>query len=127
VSLKKLGRVAYAEGDYAVARVLFKEGLAITRELGDKLGIAYALEPFIGLAVVQDQPARALHLAGATAALREALGAPLPPDEQARVEGPLATARQALGEETAAEALAAGRAMTMEQAIAYALEEAGQV
>jgi predicted ATPase len=122
-SLGNLGEVARDQGDYTAARSLHEESLAICRELGDKLGIAYLLEGFVALAAAQGQPGRALRLAGAAAALREAIGAPLPPTYQAEFERHLETARQALGEEASATALAAGWAMTMEQAIEYALLE----
>jgi len=81
----------------------------------------------VALAAAQGQPERALHLAGAAAALRETIGAPLPPTEQEEFERHLEMARQTLDEEAAAKALANGRAMTLEQAIEYALQEATQV
>src|SRR5207248_2412461 len=39
-ALNGIGRLAYSQGDYAAARSLYEEGLAIVRELGDKQGIA---------------------------------------------------------------------------------------
>ena len=59
-------------------------------------------------------------LGGAAACLREAIGAPLPPEQQATVDGLLQPARDALGEAAGA-AWAAGQAMTLEQAIEEAL------
>ena len=38
-----LGNVAYEQGDYAVARVLYEESLMIDRELKNKGGIACSL------------------------------------------------------------------------------------
>ena len=126
VSLDGLGLVARHQGDYVAARSLHGESLAIFRELGYRWGVLAVLEGFVALAAAQGQPERALRLAGAAAALREAIGAPLPPTYQAELERHLETAQQALGEQASATALADGRAMTMEQAIAYALEEAAQ-
>ena len=126
LSLGNLGSVALDQGDYAAARSLHQESLAIKRELGDKWGIALSLEGFVGLAAAQAQPGRALQLAGAAAALRETIGVPLLPTEQARLERHLETAQRALSEEASAKALADGRTMTLEQAIAYALQEAAQ-
>ena len=40
-SLFVLGRVAASQGDYAVARALYEESLAIGREVGDNLNIAF--------------------------------------------------------------------------------------
>ncbi|MBI3970565.1 MAG: tetratricopeptide repeat protein [Chloroflexi bacterium] len=73
------------------------------------------------LAVAQSQFKRALHLAGAAAAQREALGTPLWPVAQKRQEGELAAAREALGEAEGHAAWAEGSAMTFDQAIECAL------
>jgi non-specific serine/threonine protein kinase len=59
---------------------------------------------------------------GAAERLREAIGAPLPPNEQRRRERQVAVARAALGDDAAFDrAWQEGRAMTLEQAIAGAL------
>jgi tetratricopeptide (TPR) repeat protein len=121
-SLDTLGDVACDRGDYDAARGLYEESLVMWKRLGDKRKVAASLERFVGLVVAQGHPARALRLAGAAAALRETIDAPPPPSEQARLDRRLDTARQALGEEAANHALADGREMTMEQAIACALE-----
>ncbi|MBV7329319.1 tetratricopeptide repeat protein [Chloroflexi bacterium TSY] len=123
MSLNGLGIVAYETGDYETALSHYEESLAIKWELGDKQGIATSLENFVELAIVQDQPERALCLASAAVALREVIGGSLSPNEQAKFEGHVETARLALGEVVATQALAAGRAMTLEQAIAYTLRE----
>ena len=57
------------------------------------------------------------------AALREALGTPVQPVERRTFEPAVAAARASLGEEAFAAAWVEGRAMSLEQAIAYALEK----
>jgi hypothetical protein len=52
------------------------------------------------------------------AALRESIGAPVPPVIRVVCEQLMDAARARLGEETFAAALAEGRAMTVEQALA---------
>lgn len=126
-SLKSLGDVARSQGDHATARSLWEESLAIARELEDRRGVAELLAQFAGLAAAEHQPERAMRLAGAAAALRETVDTPFLPVEEAECERDLEPARQALGEEAAARVLAEGRAMTMEQAIEYALADAHQV
>ena len=74
------------------------------------------------LAMAEAQPARALCLAGAATGLREERQATLQPTEQARLEVWIDAARSALGDAAATNAWAAGRAMTLDQAVAYALE-----
>jgi predicted ATPase len=120
LSLNTMADVVLDEGDYAAARPLLDESLAITRELGDQTAIAYLLEDYGGLAAAEAQPERALRLAGFAAAQREAIGAPLPPAEQARVDRMIAPAHAALPD-TAAQAWAAGRILELEQAITLAL------
>jgi tetratricopeptide (TPR) repeat protein len=122
-SLNTLADVVLDEGDYTAARPLLDESLALNRELGDQTAIAYLLEDYAGLAAAEAQPERALRLAGFAAGLRAAIGAPLPPAEQARVDRMLAPARRALEESVAAAAWSEGRAMPLQEAIEVALRE----
>ncbi|RIK26780.1 MAG: hypothetical protein DCC55_39770 [Chloroflexi bacterium] len=64
---------------------------------------------------------RALKLAGAAAALRADMGFVLPPVERAHVDRLCTVARQALTADDADAAWAAGMAMTLDEAVAYAL------
>jgi DNA-binding CsgD family transcriptional regulator len=66
---------------------------------------------------------RAAKLFGAAQALREAAGYHLTPEEEAWREPYLATTRSRLGDDSWEEALAQGRAMSMEEAIEYALSK----
>ena len=93
-------------------------------ELKDTWAIACFLEDIASLAVAESKSESALRLVGAAAAIRAVLDAPRSADEQARLEQVLEPARQTLGEEAAASALAEGRAMSLEQAIAYAMNGA---
>jgi non-specific serine/threonine protein kinase len=72
------------------------------------------------LAAAQAQPERALRLAGAAAALRDATGQPRRRAERPRLERALAAARAVLGAAAPA-AWLRGRRMTTEQAVAVAL------
>jgi predicted ATPase/class 3 adenylate cyclase len=122
-SLCGLGIVVRDQGDLGAARVLIEESLVIFRELGDKEGIAYNLEGLAAVAVAQAQSERAACLFGAAEALREAMGAPLPPAHRAAHDRSVAAVRAALREEAFTAAWAAGRAMPLAQAIEYALQE----
>jgi len=79
------------------------------------------IEDYGGLAAAEAQPEKALQLAGFAAALRESIGAPLPPSEQARVDRMIAPAREDLSESVVTAAWETGRAMGLEQAIELAL------
>ena len=121
-SLGNLGLVSWNQGDYAAARSLYEESLRIRRELGERRGITSLLESFAILASTQGQAGRAAVLFGAADALRDVISVPRPPTDRARYESALAAARAALVETAFAAAWAEGRVMTLEQAIAYALE-----
>jgi tetratricopeptide (TPR) repeat protein len=122
-SLNNLANVARDEGDYGAACSMYEKALIISQELADRKALAYLLEDLGCLAAAQSQQERALRLAGAAAALREAISAPLTPSEHGKLEHALQLPRRALGEVRASVAWHHGRAMSLEQAIEYALEK----
>lgn len=122
LSLQSLGELASDRHDLAEARRRYEEALTICRDLHDRWRIASVLEGFAGLAAVQNQPQRALCLAGAAAALRDALGTALPTPEQMTLNRQLAPARQRLGPAAAA-AWRAGQQLSEEQSIACARQD----
>jgi predicted ATPase/DNA-binding SARP family transcriptional activator len=127
-SLSHVGEVAGACGDAATARKLFAESLGMLCELGHTPGIERLLEGFASLAARQGQRERAARLLGAAEASREAMDYNWwPPLFRVWPERALADVRAALGEEPLAAAWAEGRAMPLDQAVAYALEEPGAV
>jgi hypothetical protein len=123
-ALRQLGQAAAARGDSAAAGRCYRESLALYREIGAARMAPFGLEGLAGVACAQSQPERAARLLGAATGLREAIGAPRPPTAQAYYEHTLAAVRASLNGETLEAAHAAGRAMTLEQAVAYALEAA---
>jgi adenylate cyclase len=122
-SLNNLGNLARGQGDHQTAQARYRESLKIVREYNDRWAMAYLLEDMGILAALQAQAGRALCLAGAAEALRQALGSPRTAAEQHKLDGSLESARQALGEAAAAEKLAEGRSMSLEQAAVYATME----
>jgi predicted ATPase len=120
-----LGQLAQRRGDLPTALALHRQGLALSRDLADPRRIAYTLEYLVNVVVAAGQGEQAARLLGTATALREAIGAPRPSVERTLNEQAVATARQALGEAAWAAAFAAGRAMTLEDAIAEALGETG--
>ncbi len=121
LSLNTLADVVLDEGAFTDARPLLDESLAISRELGDQTAIAYLIEDYSGVAAAEAKPQKSLQLAGFAAALRESIGAPLPPSEQKRVDRMVAPAREALSESSVTMAWETGRSMGLEQAIDLAL------
>ncbi len=121
--LANLSAVAQQQGDYDKARSLQQESLTAFQKLGEKRMITNSLEAFASLAAQEACPERSARLWGAAAVLREELGTPLAAAERKKQERLAADAQDALGEAAFAAAWAKGRAMTLEQAVAYALEE----
>jgi predicted ATPase len=121
-ALRTLGTIALRRGDDGAAQRLHRESLAIRLEQGDKAGLPGCLEGLGAAVGAQGRPAAAARLFGAAEALRLVLGTPLPPEAQADYDHSVAGARTALGEEALAVAWAAGRALPLEEAIAYALQ-----
>ena len=101
-----------------LALTLYQESLDVAREIGDKVLIALGLEALAGVIAAQVEPVWATRLWGAASALRETIGAPMPPIERAVYERAVAAARMHLGEQVFASAWSEGRTMTPEQALA---------
>ncbi|NUT42357.1 MAG: AfsR/SARP family transcriptional regulator, partial [Thermoactinospora sp.] len=84
--LAELGFVAELRGDLAAARALHEEGLAAAREAGDRRAVALATVGLAGVAAAEGDHENAAALLDEAAALRESVGAPLPPAERADVD-----------------------------------------
>ena len=69
------------------------------------------------MAAAQGEPLWAAHLWGASEALGEAIGTPIPPIYRPGYQQAVATTRMKLGEEDFATAWAGGRRMSPEQAM----------
>ena len=121
-TLADLGNVARDRKDYAEARALYGDSLRIFRELEHKRGIARLLEGFACCEAGVERPASALRLAGAAAALRQALGTPLTKQEQRVLDDGLAPARRALSDTEGAAVWMQGWATPIASAVDLALE-----
>jgi predicted ATPase/DNA-binding winged helix-turn-helix (wHTH) protein len=124
-TLADLGSLAREGEDYPTALSLYRRSIKIFQELDHKRGIARLLECFACSAAVQFDAKRALRLAGAAAALRESLGAPLTPADRAKLESSLHRAQQALSGEAVEAAWLEGRTLTVDQAIEEVLAPEG--
>ena len=122
-TLSSLGCIALLRGDYAEAARYLCDSLRAFQQFGIKLRIAYALEHLADVALAYGQAARAARLCAAAAALRTALRMQLPPMALPASTRRLAAIDRLLDQSACAAAWAAGATMTMEAAIAYALED----
>lgn len=110
-------------GDHQRARTLLREGLELSQRLQMSRLTVYQLHVAAALAGSQEQPRRAARLWGAAEASREALRVVLSPFQR-YIYGPhIATARAQLSEEAWEASLIEGRAMSLEEAVGYALSE----
>ena len=120
-NLNALGMAALGRGDPEVAKSLIVESLTLSSVLGHELLVAENLEALAAVTGTRGEGARAARLWGAAEALREATDALLPPSEGALLDS-YAAARSQLGEEAWKRAWEEERAMTLEEAVAFALE-----
>jgi tetratricopeptide (TPR) repeat protein len=118
-ALGELGRAALELGDLEVARSSFLETLDALAPIGYRTAVAITLEYIAELESRLGHPERALRLAGAAEALKESAGGQVPPEFVA-LSDPRGAARPALSEEDIAAAWEEGRAMSLEEAVAYA-------
>ncbi len=121
-TLADLGNLAKEQGELPLADSMYRESLKVFHELEHKRGIARLLECFAGSAAIQSQPENALRLAGAAAALRQSIGAPLTPAEQVKLEKSLEPARKALPATAGRTPWLEGWVMPIEQAVASLLK-----
>ncbi len=110
-------------GNYVIAQDLYRETIIAFRDVAQTGAVAHQLECFGFVALAQDQIERALQLFAAADALREKGGTPMNPDEQVYFDGQLKGLRDELNSIQFDAIWSKGRAMTMEQAIEFAVDE----
>jgi tetratricopeptide (TPR) repeat protein len=117
LTLHSLANLERARGAYEAAFAQYQESVAINMRIGDRWTAIQGLEDAAWLMTLLGEAEMALRAAGAAASARATMGAPLPPAEQAKLDGALLAARNELGD--AADAVwEAGQALSLEEAIA---------
>jgi tetratricopeptide (TPR) repeat protein len=116
-TLADMGNLTRDQRNFSTAHSLYRESIKKFQELDHRRGIARLLECFAGSAAAQLDAERALRLAGVAAALRQNIGAPLTPAEQAKLEAALDPARRALDNAAGATAWLEGWDLPVENAI----------
>jgi len=122
VSLANLGFLAAREGRNDEAEALLREGLVYAEARVDTELAIWCLTELSALTLSKGDAKRAARLTGAMEALREETGHAPTPDLQRLSEQTRSALVSELGEEQVAAALAVGREMAFEQAMAYALQ-----
>jgi predicted ATPase/transcriptional regulator with XRE-family HTH domain len=121
--LHNLGYIAQHRGDTSQALALFQEGLAIQHQMGNRAGIAECLLGVASVFSVQGQTEKAARLFGAAEALRQSIGASLWPANRVEYDRVLAHLHASIDDATLEVAYAAGRAMSVEQAVSLANQD----
>jgi predicted ATPase/class 3 adenylate cyclase len=121
-ALHVLGRIALADGDLATAGSSFLEALANDERVGNRSGMGIVMDNLAAKASAEGRHLRAVRLGGASDAIKEAAGGHAPPPF-IDLPDPREAASVALGEAAIAAAWEEGRAMTLDQALAYARTE----
>ena len=120
LSLLALGALEQERDNCSGAAALHRECLDVARGLRDGWLLSQALDG-VAAALAATEPARALRLAGAAGALREALGADESPEERAARQRALDAAARALPTGYASGEMTAGTALSVDAAAALAL------
>jgi predicted ATPase/class 3 adenylate cyclase len=119
IAHNNLGNALRGLRELESAREHFAASLAAYRSWDDRWALAVLFEDLGALAAADAEPVAALELAGAADALREALGAPRSPAQEAQLQAALAPARLA---DPGADPLARGRAMSLDEAATVAAD-----
>jgi predicted ATPase/DNA-binding CsgD family transcriptional regulator len=117
--LAGLGRIAMDQGEIAAGRQHLTQSIELSRSIGSRIGTIRGVEAFAALALAEEEPERAVRLAAAAAALREA--AHLPPRPAAWADRYLAAARD-LGEDEVIRLWEQGSGLDASSAAGLALE-----
>jgi predicted ATPase/class 3 adenylate cyclase/Tfp pilus assembly protein PilF len=122
IALYNLGWIALLQDDLGRAADLYRESLSLAWDTGMNQNIPHDFEGLACLAGGKGDAERAARLWGAAQILHETKGIPRDPDFLAEADVRISAVRLGMGEEVWEEAWRKGRAMTLEEAVSYALE-----
>ena len=123
-TLHNLGYAMLAQGDVAQAHALFVETVSLQQGQANRGGVVEGLTGLAAVASLQGQAEPAVRLLGAVEAAATATGIVRWPAEHYEWQRYVAATQTQLDAATWARAWAEGQAMTLEQAVAYALQAA---
>jgi predicted ATPase/Tfp pilus assembly protein PilF len=121
--LCNLGWIALLQDDLGRAADLYRESLSLSWEIGLNPMVQSALEGLACVAGAKGEAERAARLWGAAQSLHETKGIPRDTDFLAEADARISAVRTGMGEEVWEAAWRKGRAITLDEAVSYALEE----
>jgi len=122
-ALNVCGRIALAQGNPLEARRHFQEGLILQRDLQDIGNAPSLLEGLANALASLSQSNDAILLLGAAEALRERINVTMMQIERSEYDQLISRLRERVDDVTYQKIWNEGRAMTVDQAIAFALKE----
>jgi predicted ATPase/DNA-binding winged helix-turn-helix (wHTH) protein len=122
-ALGEIGRAECDEGRHDLALKHFAEGMTILHGLGNRPGVIESLEGLAGVAAATAAPRRAARLWGAADTLRQEIGNARSVRESIAYERQVKPVRASLTVEAFDQAWDEGRAMSLDDAVRYALDE----
>jgi tetratricopeptide (TPR) repeat protein len=122
IGLYNLGWIALLQDDLGRAADHYRESLSLSWDTGLTPLVQSALEGLACLAGAQGEAERAARLWGAAQTLHETKGIPRDLDFLAEADARISAVRSGMGEKAWEEAWRNGRAMTLEEAVSYALK-----
>jgi len=123
-STRRLAQLAWREGDWASAISHCKESLRLNHEAGDPRGVVCCVAGFAAISAAQGKFEHAAKLMAAVESRLASIGVGLLYMDKMEYERNLALLHTNLDEKALAKFWAKGKAMSFEDAIAFALEEA---
>ncbi len=122
-SVRRLGQLAWYQGQFEKATLLCRESLVLNQKLRDDRGIIACLSAFADIALAHGNAVLGAQLFGAVQALLNARGIRLLQVDRIEFERNVTTLRAELDSATLEKAWTKGASMTLEQAIEFALRE----
>ena len=117
----RLGYVELRDGNISESRQIFGETIKNFYEDRNTIGVVFALEGMASLNITVGKTDQAAQLIGWADATREAIGEPHQSLEQADADRDIATIAARIGNAAFQEAYDEGRAMSLDEAVKYAL------
>jgi predicted ATPase/uncharacterized protein HemY len=121
LTLNNLALTNRMKGDLVQAQAQYREALRLNQELGNLQRTAEVLTGIGTVAGIQGELEKAARLFGFAEALVQQAGASLPPSDLNNYLTQKETVRSQVGDESFMASWLAGQAMTLEEAVAYAL------
>jgi predicted ATPase/class 3 adenylate cyclase/Tfp pilus assembly protein PilF len=123
LGLESLGWMALLQDDLGRTADLYRESLSLSWEIGVNPVVQRTLVGLACVAGAKGEADRAARLWGAAQDLHETKGIPRDIDFLAEADARISAVRSGMGGEAWEEAWHKGRAMTLDEAVSYALEE----